>query len=71
MTTLPQVGNNTNPMEKYAADLLAALVPRRNLEFESQVPEEIGDMEEAKIKTDIRREESIGMQDLLNAIDAE
>ena len=58
-------------MEKYAADLLAALVPRRNLEFESQVPEEIGDMEEAKIKTDIRREESIGMQDLLNAIDAE
>ncbi len=61
----------SNPMEKYAADILAALVPRRNLEFEAQVPEEVGDIEEAKIKTDIRREESIGMQDLLNAIDAE
>ena len=61
----------TNPMEKYAADLLSALVPRRNLDFESQVPEEVADMEEAKIKTDIQREESIGMQDLLNAIDAE
>jgi len=69
-TPLPQVGNNTNPMEKYAADLLSALVPRRNLDFESQVPEEVADMEEAKIKTDIQREESIGMQDLLNAIDA-
>jgi hypothetical protein len=46
-----------NRFEKYAADVLRALVPDTSSDFESQVPKQAGSMEAAKIKTDIRREE--------------
>ena len=46
-----------NRFEKYAADMLRALVPDTSSDFASQVPKQAGSMEAAKIKTDIRREE--------------
>jgi hypothetical protein len=46
-----------NRFEKYAADVLRALVPDTSSDFASQVPKQAGSMEAAKIKTDIRREE--------------
>ena len=46
-----------NKFEKYAADMLRALVPDTSSDFVSQVPKQAGSMEAAKIKTDISRKE--------------
>ena len=58
----------TNPTEKYAAELISALVPR-NLEFESQVPQQAGNENVAQVKTKVNREDDITMQDVLDAIE--
>ena len=47
-----------NKFEKYAADMLRALVPDTTSDYESQVPKDAGSLEGNLIKTFIRRNES-------------
>ena len=62
-----------DPMQKFAVDLLSALVPKRNMQsdFESQVPEEAGSFEGAQIKTEIVRDENdeFTIEDIMGVIE--
>ena len=58
----------TDPIQKYAAQLISSLVPR-NLEFEAQVPDKAGSEKVAQVKTGVNREDDITMQDVLDAIE--
>jgi hypothetical protein len=58
----------TDPIQKYAAQLISSLVPR-NLEFEAQVPDAAGSENVAQVRTGINREDDITMQDVLDAIE--
>jgi hypothetical protein len=62
------LGPTVNPAEQYAAQLISALVPR-NLDFEAQVPQQAGNENVAQVKTQVNRDESITMQDVLDAIE--
>lgn len=67
-----------DPMQKYAADMLSALVPNRtqpvsDVQFESQVPQQAGSFEGAKIKTEIVRdnEDKFTIDDILSTMEPE
>ena len=60
-------------MQKQAASLISALVPKRNMQsdFESQVPSQAGSFEGTQIKTEIVRDESdeFTIEDIMGVIE--